>query len=74
MLVILLPYGCLGFLAGWLSHSCSTALWLSLPALPALLLFGEDTTLAVLYFALIASCASLGGSLGARTSAGRRWS
>ena len=74
MLAVVLAYGCLGFLAGWLSQSWRTALWLSLPALPALLLFGEDTTLAVVYFALIASCVSLGGSLGARTSAGRRWS
>ena len=48
MLVIVLVYGCLGFVAGWRSASWSTALWLSLPALPALLLFAEAATLAVL--------------------------
>ena len=45
MLAVVLAYGCLGFLAGWLSTSWPMALWISLPALPALLIFGDDMTL-----------------------------
>ena len=64
MLAIVLGYSFLGFLAGWLSASWSTALWLSFPALPALLVFGEDTTFSLVYVALIAGCAMLGGGAG----------
>ena len=45
LLAIALGYSCLGFLTGWLSASCRVALWISLPALPALLIFGDDMTL-----------------------------
>ena len=47
MLAIVLAYSFLGLLTGWLSARWSTALWLNLPALPALLVFGEDTTFAL---------------------------
>ena len=76
MLAVVLAYGCLGFLAGWLSQSWRTALWLSLPALPALLLFGEAMAVALVYCTLIVTCATLGGGAGASARAGRRrsWS
>ena len=72
MLFIVLAYGCLGFLAGWLSASWRAALWISLPALPVLLVFGDDITLALVYFALIAVCTMLGGGVGAMRRVRRR--
>ncbi len=39
LLTIALGYSCLGFLAGWLSASWRAAVWMSLPALPTLLVF-----------------------------------
>ena len=66
ILAILLGYSCLGFLAGWLSASWRIAFWLSFPALPMLMVFGdENRAFALLYFALIAGCATLGTSTGA---------
>ncbi len=64
ILAILAGYGCTGFLAGWLSTLWSSGLWLSFPALPALLLFGEGTTLGLGYFGLIAGCATFGAGVG----------
>ncbi len=72
MLAIILGYSFLGFLAGWLSASWSTALWLSFPALPALLVFGEDTLFSLVYFALIAGCVTLGAGAGAWARVGRQ--
>jgi hypothetical protein len=72
LLVILLGYSCLGFLAGWLSASWRAALWISLPALPALIVFGDDMTFALMYFALIAVCTMLGGGAGAMRRARHR--
>ncbi len=72
MLAIILGYSFLGFLAGWLSASWSTALWFSFPALPALLVFGEDTLFSLVYFALIAACAILGAWAGAWTRVRRQ--
>ena len=65
ILVILAGYGLVGFLVGWLAASWHAALWLSVPALPALLLFAEDTTFALVYIALIAACTILGAWAGA---------
>ena len=65
MLAIVLGYSFLGFLAGWLSASWSAALWLSFPALPALMVFGEDTMFSLVYFALLVGFATLGGGAGA---------
>ena len=72
MLAIILGYSFLGFLAGWLSASWSTALWLSFPALPALLVFGEDTLFSLGYFALIAGSVMLGARAGAWALLGRQ--
>jgi hypothetical protein len=72
LLVIALGYSCLGFLAGWLSASWRAALWISLPALPALLVFGDDMTFALMYFALIGVCTMLGGAAGAMRPVRRR--
>ena len=71
MLAIILGYSFLGFLAGWHSAAWSTALWLSFPALPALLVFGEDTLFSLGYFALIAGCVTLGARAGAWARVGR---
>ena len=75
-LAILVGYGCIGFLAGWLSTLWSSGLWLSFPALPALLLFGEGTTLGLGYFGLIAGCATFGAGVGTWARLRRRsnWS
>ncbi len=72
ILAILTSYGLLGFLAGWLSTLWSSGLWLSFPALPALLLFGESTTLGLGYFGLIAGCATFGAGVGAWARLRRR--
>jgi hypothetical protein len=67
LLTIALGYSCLGFLAGWFSASWRTAVWISLPALPALLVFSDDITFALLYFALLAVCTMLAAGAGAMT-------
>lgn len=72
ILAILASYGLLGFLAGWLSTLWSSGLWLSFPALPALLLFGESTTLGLGYFGLIGGCATFGAGVGALARLRRR--
>ena len=72
ILAILAGYGLAGFLAGWLSASWHTALWLIFPALPALILFAEDTIFALVYFALIAACTILGAWAGAWTRVRRQ--
>ncbi len=65
ILAILMGYGCAGFLIGWGGRSWRTVLWLSSPALPVLLVFGEDTRFALVYIGLILGCATLGGGIGA---------
>ena len=65
ILAVLAGYGLAGFLAGWFAGWRHTALWLSVPALPALKLFAEDTMFALVYFALIAACTILGAWAGA---------
>ncbi|HZG68918.1 MAG TPA: hypothetical protein VEZ12_19430 [Herpetosiphonaceae bacterium] len=72
ILAILAGYGLAGFLAGWLAGSWHPALWLIFPALPALILFAEDTTFALVYFALIATCTILGAWAGAWTHVRRQ--
>lgn len=64
ILAILAGYACAGFLAGWLAASWRPGLWLSFPALVALLLFGEETALSLAYFALILACAVIGAGAG----------
>lgn len=71
VLAILVGYSCLGFLAGWLAASWSAGLWLSFPALPALLVFGEDTLFSLGYFALLAGCATIGAAAGTWAHVGR---
>ena len=65
ILAILAGYGFAGFLAGWLAGAWHPALGLTVPALPALILFAEDTTFALVYFALIAACTILAAGAGA---------
>jgi hypothetical protein len=72
MLAIILGYGFLGFLGGWLSASWSTALWVGFPALPALLVFGEDTLFSLGYFVLIAGGVTLGAAAGVWARLGRQ--
>lgn len=72
LLTIALGYSCLGFLAGWLSASWRAAVWMSLPALPTLLVFGDDMTIALIYFVLIAMSTMLGGGAGVMRRARRR--
>ncbi len=72
ILAILAGYVCLGFLMGWLSRTWSAALGLILPALPALVVFGEDIGFALVYFALIAASAAIGTAAGIGARSRRR--
>ncbi len=66
ILAIIVGYGLLGALAGWLFSSWRSALWVSLPALPALVVFGENVMLGLAYLAMIAGFASLGAAAGSQ--------
>ena len=66
MLITIAIYGLLGLAAGYFLSAWTWGVWLSIPALLVLLVFGENMALAVTYLGLIVVVACLGAGAGSR--------